>query len=80
MKRAETRIDILMAERGYTTDIELANKMGWSKAVVSYRINKNANITMKTIEELADHFGVHIVEMFRPDKGNNCDRVEHVKF
>jgi len=63
MTRDKTTIDILMAKNGMRTDKELAEALGLKPQTLSFRLK--GDISLKTIEQIAEYFDVHIKEMFR---------------
>ena len=63
MIRKRTRINILMALNEIESDKELSEKLGMSQQLLSSKLK--GNISMKTIELMADFFKVPMNEMFK---------------
>lgn len=63
MKRAHTNIDLVMEENGIKNDKQLGNKLGWDQKKTSYRLR--GNITMKTLEEIAECFSLTVKSLIR---------------
>jgi len=61
--RKRTRINILMALNEIESDKELSEKLGMSQQLLSSKLK--GNISMKTIELMADFFKVPMNEMFK---------------
>lgn len=62
MERNDTRLDILMAEKGIRTDKELAEALGFSQQQLSFRLKK---VSMATLETLAGFFGTSVRELLK---------------
>jgi len=62
MERNDTRLDILMAEKGIRTDKELAEALGFSQQQLSFRLKK---ISIDTLETLAGFFGTSVKDLLK---------------
>lgn len=63
MKRHQTNIDYYMGESDITTVSQLAKKMDIEVETLRSRLREN--ISMKTLEELAEFFGVTVKDLLK---------------
>lgn len=63
IKREDTKLDILLAERNIKTDKEFCELLKISQQDFSQKINKN--ISTKTLVKLSDYFGISVKEFLR---------------
>lgn len=63
IKRVHTNLDLLMDQNGIKTDSELASKLDIAPQTLSMRLRNN--ISIKTLTELSDFFGITVKEFLR---------------
>jgi transcriptional regulator with XRE-family HTH domain len=56
MKRSDTNINVLLAQKGIDTDNQLASLMGLTPAALSNRLK--GKLSLDTLERVADVLGV----------------------